>query len=178
MFDGCTSLNEVKCYAINASASNCTSNMLNSVASNGTFYSEAVPEYIDDGEGYTLEPLPQWYGKNVIPNSWSTVITKEHYTGFLAQDGLPTSMTANTDYQLYWLNDNSNACPLVNAYAKYQSLFADDPDAFTVESIDSSYSPSISAVDSSGNISARVGTGMSNISKVDYCIDVTNINNY
>jgi len=41
MFQGCTSLNTVRCYATNISATNCTTNWLNSVASSGTFYKKS-----------------------------------------------------------------------------------------------------------------------------------------
>ena len=37
MFDGCTSLNYIKCLATDISASNCTFGWMNGVSSTGTF---------------------------------------------------------------------------------------------------------------------------------------------
>lgn len=41
MFKGCSGLNYIKCLATNISASNCTNNWVDSVASSGTFVKNA-----------------------------------------------------------------------------------------------------------------------------------------
>jgi len=57
MFYGCTSLNSITCLATDISATNCTSNWVNGVASNGTFTKAAS--------------MNDWTtGINGIPNNW------------------------------------------------------------------------------------------------------------
>ena len=58
MFGGCTSLNYIKCLATNISASNCTQNWVDGVASTGTFVKDAN--------------MSSWgTGVNGIPNGWT-----------------------------------------------------------------------------------------------------------
>ena len=60
MFSGCTSLNYIKCLATNISATNCTTNWVNGVASAGTFVKA------DNFTGWTT-------GNNGIPTNWVPV---------------------------------------------------------------------------------------------------------
>ena len=58
MFSGCTSLNEITCYATNISASGCTENWVGGVAATGTFKKNAS--------------MSSWTtGVNGIPASWT-----------------------------------------------------------------------------------------------------------
>ena len=58
MFSGCTSLNYIKCLATDISASNCTTNWVTGVSSNGTFVKPAS--------------MTSWTtGANGIPSGWS-----------------------------------------------------------------------------------------------------------
>jgi len=60
MFQGCTSLNSITCLATDLSASNCTGNWVNGVASSGTFTKAAS--------------MTSWRsGGNGIPDGWTTV---------------------------------------------------------------------------------------------------------
>lgn len=59
MFSGCTSLNSITCLATNISATDCTTNWVNGVASNGTFTKAAS--------------MNDWTtGVDGIPNNWTT----------------------------------------------------------------------------------------------------------
>jgi hypothetical protein len=60
MFDGCSSLKSVTCLATNISASKCTTNWLNGVASKGTFTKAAS--------------MSSWKpGASGIPSRWTGV---------------------------------------------------------------------------------------------------------
>ena len=59
MFQGCTSLNYVKCLATNISASNCTNNWVNGVASTGTFVTPSSTNWTTGVDG--------------IPTNWTRV---------------------------------------------------------------------------------------------------------
>ena len=58
MFQGCTSLNYIKCLATNISASNCTTDWVNGVANSGTFVKNPS--------------MSSWRtGNNGIPTNWT-----------------------------------------------------------------------------------------------------------
>jgi hypothetical protein len=57
MFEGCTSLNYIKCLAVDISAADCTKNWINGVASTGTFIMHP------DATSWTI-------GKDGIPTGW------------------------------------------------------------------------------------------------------------
>ena len=61
MFSGCTSLNYIKCLATDVSASNCTKNWVNAVASKGTFVKN--PNMASWPTGYNGIPL-DWTVQN------------------------------------------------------------------------------------------------------------------
>jgi len=58
MFDGCTSLNYIKCLATNISSSSCLNNWVNNVSSTGTFVKNAS--------------MSSWStGSSGIPTDWT-----------------------------------------------------------------------------------------------------------
>ena len=59
MFDGCTNLNYIKCLATDISASDCTSNWVNGVASSGTFITPSSTNWTTGNSG--------------IPSNWTVV---------------------------------------------------------------------------------------------------------
>ena len=60
MFSGCTSLNYIKCLAINIQSDNNTADWVNGVAASGTFV-----------KAPSMTTWPD--GANGIPNGWTTV---------------------------------------------------------------------------------------------------------
>ena len=63
MFLGCTSLNYIKCLAVNKSASGCLTNWVNNVSSTGTF---VKPENVNWGHG--VSGIPNGWAVNKLPN--------------------------------------------------------------------------------------------------------------
>ena len=63
MFKGCTSLNYIKCLATDISASNCTSNWVENVASSGTFIKDASMTSWTTGTT----------GDDGIPDGWTVI---------------------------------------------------------------------------------------------------------
>ena len=60
MFDGCTSLDNIKCLATDISANNCTGNWVDGVASTGTFVKNAS--------------MNEWTtGTSGIPEGWTVI---------------------------------------------------------------------------------------------------------
>ena len=80
MFSGCSNLNKVLTYADDISASNCTTNWLNNVASSGTLYNAGSAVYTTDNP-------------SGIPTGWTEVTTVPTTTSVYA---VPNTFTAKS----------------------------------------------------------------------------------
>ena len=107
MFQGCKSLNYIKCLATDISASNCTSNWVNGVASTGTFVKN--PNMTSWGAG-----------TSGIPNGWTVEDNQEPLTFNILSAGTinwtvsdsSASIAKTIDYKLNngaWVSITSNA---------------------------------------------------------------------
>ena len=88
MFNGCSNLNKVLTYAEDISASDCTTNWLNNVASSGTLYNAGSAVYTTDSP-------------SGIPTGWTEVTTVPTTTSVYA---LPNTFSAKSWMDNYKLN--------------------------------------------------------------------------
>ena len=159
MFKGCTSLNYIKCLATSISASDCTSNWVDAVASTGTFVKnpdmtswstgvDGIPTgwTVEDNGGFSAKPLTF----NILSAgtiNWtasSTALTKT--IEYKVNNGGWTSITSNT----------GSSAPTITVNPGDKIQFRGNNAQYSTSSYYNSFSGSTASFEAEGNIMSLI----------------------
>ena len=121
MFTGCTSLNYIKCLAVNKSASGCLTNWVKSVSPTGTFVKDENVNWTTGASG-----IPSGWDVNKLPDPVITcdggciMITCQTYRASIYY-----RLGQNGDYSLYSAPIAINGNTVVEAFAEKDELQSD-----------------------------------------------------